>query len=231
MKRVQDALLVIMAKNPVPGRVKTRLSPPLLQTEAAEVYRCFLADRLAEMSALEGIDLALAYTPAEAQATFALLTPEPFRLLAQRGASLSEKLVNLFRDTFAEGYRLAAVTDSDTPDLSCVIMRQAFGLLASADVVFGPCQDGGYYLIGMNQDRPELFQEIPWSKDNVLTVSLKKAAELGLETALLPPQNDVDTYEDLLDFYDRNKDKPMDRDWPGKNTMAFLRNRLRHTRS
>jgi len=226
MKRVHEALLVVMAKNPAPGRVKTRLSPPLSAAEAAGIYRCFLADRLAEMSALQGIDLALAHAPADAQADFAAFTPEPIQLLAQHGENLSEKLVNLFRNVFSRGYRFVAVIDSDTPDLSRKTMRQAFDLLAAADVVFGPCKDGGYYLIGMKQNRPELVREIPWSEDNVLAVSLKKAAGLGLETALLPRQNDIDTYEDLLDFYDRNKDKPIDRDWPGKKTMAFLRNRL-----
>jgi len=228
MKRVHEALLVVMAKNPVPGRVKTRLSPPLSEIEAAEAYRCFLADRLAEMSALQGIDLALAYAPAEAQATFAAFTPERIRLMVQHGENLSDKLVNLFRDIFAEGYRFTAVMDSDTPDLSREIMRQSFGLLATTDAVFGPCKDGGYYLIGIKQNRPELFREIPWSKANVLAVSLKKAAELGLETALLPRRNDIDTYEDLLEFYARNKDRPPDRDWPGKKTMAFLRKRLSH---
>lgn len=228
MAKPLKASLVIMAKDPVPGQVKTRLSPPLSAAEAADLYRCFLEDRIAEMSTLEGVDLALAYAPANARSTFTSFVPEKIQLFAQRGKNLSEKLVNIFKDMLSAGYQAVAIIDSDTPDLSSAIMRQSFYLLAAkhTDVVFGPCKDGGYYLVGLKKNCPELFHKIPWSSENVLTASLKKAKEMGLQTALLPHQNDVDTYEDLLEFYRRNKDRVSAVSWPGKKTIKFLKNKF-----
>ncbi len=232
MTKPLKASLVIMAKDPIPGQVKTRLSPPLSPAEAAELYCCFLEDRIAEMSTLKGVDLALAYTPENAKPTFRALVSDSIQLFAQRGKNLTEKLVNIFKDLLSEGYQTVSIIDSDTPDLSSAIMRQSFNLLASehTDAVFGPCKDGGYYLIGLKKNYPKLFQNIPWSGKNVLAVSLKKAKEMGLKTALLPLQNDIDTYEDLLDFFHRNKDRVSDDNWPGQKTITFLKNRLQHKR-
>jgi rSAM/selenodomain-associated transferase 1 len=232
MTKPSKLSLVIMAKDPLPGQVKTRLSPPLSPAEAAGLYRCFLEDRIAEVGTLEGVDPALAYTPGNAKPTFRALVSDSMQLFAQRGKNLTEELVNIFNDLFSEGYQSVSIIDSDTPDLSSAIMRQSFDLLASehTDVVFGPCKDGGYYLVGLKKNYPKLFEKIPWSGKNVLAVSLKKAKEMGLQTALLPHQNDIDTYEDLLNFYHRNKESASDDDWPGKKTFTFLKNRFRHKR-
>ena len=215
-----------MAKEPVAGRVKTRLSPPLTPTEAAGLYGCMLEDRLTEMKTLDGIDLALAYTPEYTEKSFSTVVPKKFTLFYQYGEDLGDKLIHIFKDNLAKGYEAVSVIGSDIPDLTRSIMLKSFNLLFSspADVVFGPSIDGGYYLVGMKKNHPELFKEIPWSRDNVLTVSLQKAEQLGLSVALLPRHNDIDTHEDILRFYRQYQNRSLEYDWAGSKTFGFLSN-------
>jgi rSAM/selenodomain-associated transferase 1 len=217
-------LLVVVAKAPVPGGVKTRLLSHFSPAEAADLFRCFLQDRIKEMGQLKGIDLAVAFTPAGAKKTFARLTGNGFELFAQKGADLGQRLSNIFIDKLATGYDAVSIVDSDTPDLPGAIVEQAFKILMSGgvDAVYGPCDDGGYYLVGMRQPHPELFEDIPWSTEAVLNVTLKRADRLGIKTKLLPGWNDLDTFEDLIDFYKRHKNQLLSEEWVGKITFDYL---------
>lgn len=219
-----QALLVIAAKAPVAGGVKTRLCPALAPETARDLYRCFLQDRLAEMGALEGVDVSVAYTPADARDYFSGFAAGGFRLFPQRGNDLGARLSDIFQRKSAEGYAAIAVIDSDSPDLPRTIVAQSFKWLASgaADAVFGPCFDGGYYLAGLRRPRPELFQDIPWSTAGVLAKTLAIAAAGGLQTKLLSRWNDLDTFADLLGFYRRYKDHPPQSGWPGHRTFRYL---------
>jgi rSAM/selenodomain-associated transferase 1 len=198
-------LLVVVAKAPVPGEVKTRLLSHFTPAEAVELYRCFLQDRIEEVSRLKGIDLAVAFTPADARDTFVRISDNGFQLFAQKGNDLGQRLNNIFLETFVRDYEAVSIIDSDTPDLPRTVVEQAFQILMSGDVdaVFGPCDDGGYYLVGMRQPNPELFEDIPWSTEAVLPITLQRADGLGIRTKLLPGWNDLDTFEDLIDFYAR----------------------------
>lgn len=219
-------LLIVMAKAPVPGQVKTRLCPQISPGKAAELYRCFLQDRISQMAELKGTELAVAFTPESAFAFFTAQTPDRFQLFAQKGKTLGDRLTRLFSDRFAEGYTAVSVIDSDTPDLESSIMNQSFRLLVSHDVVYGPSRDGGFYLVGLRNPYPALFEEIPWSTAEVLQVSLKKAKKMGLKTALLPERHDIDTYEDLVSFYLRYKDRTTKDNGPGKHTFQYLKQHL-----
>jgi rSAM/selenodomain-associated transferase 1 len=225
MKQKQEKLLlVVVAKAPVPGEVKTRLVPHFSPAEAADLFRCFLQDRIKEMGQLKGIDLAVAFTPAEARETFARLTSNGFKLFAQKGADLGQRLNNVFIEKLARGYDAVSIIDSDTPDLPGAIVEQSFRILMSGgvDAVYGPCDDGGYYLVGMRQPHPELFEDIPWSTEAVLNITLKRADRLGIKTKLLPGWNDLDTFEDLVDFYATHRNQLPNENWAGKNTFNFL---------
>ena len=213
-----------MAKEPVPGKVKTRLLPDISSTEAADLYQCFLDDRLQEVSNLNGVDRAIAFTPEHARKTFSTLASDGFELFAQQGKDLGERLNNIFLEKFSSGYDAVSIIDSDSPDLPKSIIEASFRLLLSkqAEVVFGPCHDGGYYLVGMRRPHPELFRDVPWSTANVLSASLEKAAKLGLNVKLLPLWNDLDTFEDLLEFYRTYKNRRQSKDWVGQKTFAFL---------
>jgi hypothetical protein len=216
-------ILVVMAKDPVPGQVKTRLQPQLSPTDAADLYRCFLEDRLRDVAALPEIDRAVAFAPESAASRFASLAPEGFLLFPQRGSDLGEKLDSLFSATLALGYEAVVVTDSDSPDLPRSLLRDAFALLADdSDVVFGPCRDGGYYLVGMKAAAPGLFTNIPWSSPRVLERSLTAADLLGLKTGLLPPWQDIDTFEDLRAFYGRCQGAVPGENTRGRRTFSFL---------
>ena len=217
-------LLVVVAKEPVPGKVKTRLFPELSPAVAADLYRCFLHDRIQEVSTLNEVDSAIAYTPEDARETFITLALDGFELFAQQGKHLGERLNNIFLEKLSQGYKAVSIVDSDSPDLPKSLIKESFELLLSkqADIVFGPCYDGGYYLVGMRKPNPELFRNIPWSTENVLSVTLEKARKMGLNVKLLSTWNDLDTFEDLIEFYNMYKDRPLSKDWAGNKTFAFL---------
>ena len=217
-------LLVVVAKEPVAGHVKTRLSPALSPEEGATLYQCMVSDRLQEVAGLRGIHLAVAFTPPTARESFVLMAPAGFHLFAQRGKDLGERLHSIFVDAFAKGYRAVTIIDSDSPDLPKETVLESFRLLLSqqSDVVFGPCHDGGYYLVAMREPHPELFEDIPWSTASVLETSLERAGEMGLKTELLSWWNDLDTFEDLVDFYHKYKRGERLQDQCGRQTIAFL---------
>ena len=213
-----------MAKEPVPGRVKTRFAPEITLGEAAALYQCMIEDRINEVSMLEGMDLAIAFTPAAARTAFSSFVPSGFALFAQRGRGLGERMQNIFADSFASGYHAVTIIGSDSPDLPNQALQDAFRLLLAdgTDVVLGPSHDGGYYLVGMRKPHPELFVDIPWSTDRVLQVTLKRAGGLGLKTGLLSWWNDLDTFADLVDYYARHREQEENRRWRGAKTLGFL---------
>jgi uncharacterized protein len=190
--------VAIMAKAPRAGEVKTRLCPPLSPADAAELYRCFLLDKVEQVRALPAVRPAVAYTPTEASAVFDALAPG-FLLLPQRGADLGERLANVFEALFAAGYAAALLIDSDTPTLPPAYLAQAVEMVAAppADVVLGPSEDGGYYLIGLRKVYRELFTAMAWSTPRVLSETVARAGSLGLGVVTVPPWFDVDTAEDL----------------------------------
>ena len=222
--KLGKSLVVIVAKEPIPGKVKTRLSPEISSVDAASLYRCFLIDRIKGIGALTGVDRGVAYTPEEAIGTFSAMPLDGFDLFPQRGADLGERLSNIFLDKLATGYDAVSIVDSDSPDLPNSLIRESLQLLLSkqAEVVFGPCHDGGYYLVGMRRPHPELFRNIPWSTASVLYLSLEKSRKLGLNVKLLSFWNDLDTFEDLVEFYEKYKGRPAFNHGVGSETFSFL---------
>jgi rSAM/selenodomain-associated transferase 1 len=200
------ALLIIFAKEPRPGQVKTRLSPPLSPEEAAQLYHSFLQDILEEMARGPEVRLAVAFSPPEAQVFFHGLAPPGTYLFPQEGADLGERMARAFARGFAAGFGPVLLRGGDVPDLPAAMVSEATGVLAAGQdrVVLGPCPDGGYYLIGLSQPQPLLFQGPAWSSRTVLTDTLRLARELGLRVHLLPPWPDIDTYDDLQTFLHRS---------------------------
>ncbi len=186
-----------MAKDPRAGHVKTRLCPPLDADTAARLYRCFLLDVLDLVAAVPGVDPVVAYAPPEARAAFAHLVDGRFRLVPQEGSDLGARLENTFRVLFQQGYDRVAAVSTDSPDLPPEYLREAFRRLEESPVVMGPCPDGGYYLIGMSRLVPDLFREMPWSTERVVSLTEERARRLGLYIARLPEWHDVDTAADL----------------------------------
>ncbi|HXV50471.1 MAG TPA: TIGR04282 family arsenosugar biosynthesis glycosyltransferase [Candidatus Binatia bacterium] len=191
--------LVVMAKAPVPGTVKTRLVPPLTYEQAAELYRALLLDQLRHLRTIDSVERYLAYAPADVEAMMREFGGADYRYMPQRGAELGERMKNVFDDLWQRGHKRIALVGSDLPALPTQIICQAFERIAGDErrVVLGPSQDGGYYLVGMNQATPEIFENIIWSHDQVLAQTTARLNALNVSFTMLPIWYDLDSMEDL----------------------------------
>ena len=191
--------LAVMSKVPLPGEVKTRLCPPLTPADAAALARCFLLDRLEQLREVADCEALVAFTPKDCVAEMRAIVPAGTRLVPQEGADLGARMDRLLTDLLAEGAPGAIVIGTDTPTLPTAYVRRACVAMrdGSADIVMGPAEDGGYYLVGLRAPAPALFTEMPWGTETVLAETLARARRLGLRHALLPPWFDVDRGEDL----------------------------------
>lgn len=189
--------LLAIAKQPTPGRTKTRLTPPLSRMAAAELYEAFLCDTLDLIRTVAGTLPVVLYLPDTAHAYFHSLAPDCL-LLAQEGNDLGARLDNAFTHCLTQrAAGKAVIMDTDSPTLPASYLAQAFALLDTADVVLGPCDDGGYYLIGLTRPAPRLLRNVIMSTPHVVRETLALAAAEGLQTALLPGWYDVDTVAEL----------------------------------
>ncbi len=191
--------VVMMAKTPQAGDVKTRLCPPLTFEAAAELYRGFLLDTVAKIASLKTIRPVMSYAPASGEAFFADAVPDWTRL-PQEGFDLGARMHNCFTQLLAQGYDHVLLTGSDLPTLPLGIFKQAIRLAASprVDVILGPSEDGGYYLIGLRRPCAALFERMTWSTSDVLAETVRRATHLGLCIAYLPTWYDIDTPADLI---------------------------------
>ncbi len=215
-----NVALVIMVKQPTPGQVKTRLCPPLTRDQSAELYRCFLLDKMAQVRRVTAAAPYLAFTPKEAERFFRDLAGQTFSLVPQEGKDLGERLDHLSTRLLTAGHPGVLIIDSDTPNLPDHYLAEAVGRIADGptDAIFGPAEDGGYYLVALRRPRPALFQDITWSTPVVLEQTLSQAAAAGLRVHLLPPWFDVDTARDL----ERLADDLGKNDTLARHTLAFL---------
>jgi uncharacterized protein len=195
--------LVIMAKAPVSGAVKSRLVPPLTETEAAALNRCFIRDVCGSIEAAAAMVASkaevrvaglIAYTPVGMEAAFDGLFPESFGLIAQRGDGLTERLTNVAGDLFEAGYAAVTLMNSDSPTIPAAILASAVTNLARPGdrIAIAGADDGGYCLIGLKRPHWRMFEDIAWSTAAVCAQTLERARELGLEAARLPSWYDVD---------------------------------------
>jgi len=187
--------LIVVAKRPAPGRTKTRLSPPLTPELASALYECFLRDTLDQMRQVQDAHHVIAYL--DELDYFQRLAPD-FELIPQNGHDLGERLDNALTLYLSRGCEHAVIMDSDSPTLPSDYLSQAFNVLSDgADVVLGPCDDGGYYLIGIKKPTPRLLREVQMSTPTVAddTIALAKEEELNL--VALPVWYDVDDVRSL----------------------------------
>ncbi len=191
--------LAIMAKAPVAGAVKTRLVPPLSAEQSAEFFRALLLDQFEHLSSVTGAARYLFFAPADAEAALRELGGANYEYLAQSDGDLGARMAQVFVDLWRRGQRNVVLIGSDLPALPLAIIDEAFTRLASGEarVVLGPSQDGGYYLVGMNQPTPEIFAGMSWSHERVLADTLARLDELDVSYRLLPTWFDLDRVEDF----------------------------------
>jgi rSAM/selenodomain-associated transferase 1 len=189
--------LFVMAKAPRRGRAKTRMVADGLDPElVALLAEAFLLDTLRACRRVAGTQLAVCFTPREAEGDFRELAPD-LRLVPQAEGDLGARVVAAFDAAFALGADRAVVIGSDTPHLAPAALERAFRELARDGCVLGPAEDGGYYLIGLAEPRPELFRAVEWSTPRVLAQTLERARDARLAVHLLDPLHDVDSAADL----------------------------------
>jgi uncharacterized protein len=215
-----------MAKAPRPGKVKTRLTPPLTPDQASALNICFIRDttenihEVTETSNSAGL---VAYTPVGDERAFDGLLPNGFQLLAQRGDGFGERLLHACEDLFACGFSAVCLIDSDSPTLPQDALLQAVERLSRAGdrMVLGGSDDGGYYLIGLKRPHHRLFEHIDWSTERVFEQTQKRAREIGLSTELLPTWYDVDDAA-TLERLRRELAAPLDAGYDAKHSRAYL---------
>jgi rSAM/selenodomain-associated transferase 1 len=195
---VTDRVVVVFAKRPAPGAVKTRLCPPLTPEQAAALYAAMLDDVLATTAAAAaaaGADAWLAVHPSDAVGELALRAPG-FHTVAQRGADLAQRMECAVASAAAAGYARILLRGSDNPALPGSALAEGLAALEDADLAVGPDRDGGYGWIALRRAAPGLFDH-PMSTATVLADTLARAAALGLHARTLAPHFDVDTAADL----------------------------------
>jgi uncharacterized protein len=191
-----DRALVIMAKAPRPGSVKTRLVPTLSPAAVADFYCCLLDDTLALARSLPDVDVAIMCPESDVN-QLAQLAGKEIRVVAQKGEGLAAGLTSVFAH-FAEGHpRHTIAFNSDSPHLPRSILEDAFEKLAAYDVVVGPTHDGGYYLVGAKASHPTLFANDGMGTSNALERLLSRARTLELSVGFAAPFYDIDVVDDL----------------------------------
>ncbi len=207
-----QAAVVLMSRAPVAGRTKTRLESHLKAEECAELHQAFLKDINSKFLNLKKmysrLDLYLSYTPAESSDFFAEIIDEQFTRIPQRGKDLGERMYNSAVDAYQKSKLPVIITGSDLPLLDIDIFKEALAGLKERDIVIGPSEDGGYYLIGMKKAEKFLFDFESWGNASVLEETIRVASRHNLKSHFLPEVSDVDTFKELLELRARliNKD-------------------------
>lgn len=198
------SILIVLAKAPVAGRVKTRLCPPLTGEQAAEIAFAALQDTLRAVAAIE-VDhriLVLDGEPGD-------WVPEGFSVLPQKTGLLDQRLIDAFADVFAhvdqpeqrttgvESGEPCVLIAMDTPQVHPRQLSEALAHLADADSVIGMAEDGGFWMIGLNTPDSEVFRDIPMSVDFTGAAQLERLVSLGHRTVTVETLRDIDTFADL----------------------------------
>ena len=193
--------LIIFVRLPHPGKVKSRLAWTLGPEKAAAFYQLCAQQIARELEQVPGeVKKYLAYSDNSDEDEIRHWIGSRFRLVLQAEGGLGERLEQSFRDFLRGGFGKAIIMASDVPDLSARVMNDAVNVLDNHDLVIGPCNDGGYYLIGMKKPHGELFKGITWSTDKVFEQTLTIAGQLGLSIFSLNTLRDIDTGDDLKEW-------------------------------
>ena len=191
-----DRVLVIMAKAPRPGVVKTRLIPDIPSKEVTAFYRCLLDDTLALARSLDDVEVAIMCPHSDVD-ELAHLAGDGAKVLAQKGKGLAAGLASVFAH-FAENHRRRTIAfNSDSPHLPASSLKDAFEILAAHDIVVGPTDDGGYYLVGAKAVHPTLFAGDGMGTASALEKLLSRTVALDLSVGFAKPFYDIDVMGDL----------------------------------
>ncbi|HBF21737.1 MAG: glycosyltransferase [Owenweeksia sp.] len=198
MPLLSDRLLLIFIKNPIQGKVKTRLGKDLGHHQAVEIYKKLL--EVTRLAAL-GVNAARQLYYGDFINQEDNWSPQDFEKKLQHGNDLGARMHEAFVKGFDEGYKKIVIIGSDCPEMDAQTLEEAFRKLEDHNVVIGPANDGGYYLLGLSQ-KVNIFENVDWSTESVFDQTLAQVKKQGLSRALLPEKTDLDTIDDLKKFPD-----------------------------
>lgn len=202
--------VLLFLKSPVPGTVKTRLAAHIGAERATELYRSMVQSQIGRLPL--NWTREIHFSPPSDLELMRNWLGEGEDYHPQVEGDLGQRLATGFSGAFHRGADLACAIGGDCPELAEAHFRETEATLrsASADVVFGPAEDGGYTLVALCRSQPTLFQGIPWSSPKTLQSSLSAARANGLRVHLLPTLSDLDTYEDYQRFHGKKGSGPVE---------------------
>ncbi|MBC8413548.1 MAG: TIGR04282 family arsenosugar biosynthesis glycosyltransferase [Nitrospira sp.] len=186
--------LIIIAKYPESDNVKTRLKGVMSDNARLQLYIKLLYSTIERLSSIPGIDTFIAFAPAESDHYFLRFNLD---LIPLHHRGLGEGMLEAFMHVYSSGYERATLVGADIPGLTPEIITDSFNKLTKNDLVFGPAEDGGYYLVGMNKLICEVFKDVTWSSNQTLSESLRQAEKYGYTYDLTHTLFDIDTIEDV----------------------------------
>jgi len=198
--KIEKAAIVVVAKAPRVGKVKTRLCPPLNYEQAAALYTGFLLDTIEIALQISGAEVKAVCPTVEDAAELGQLLPAEVGYVVQREAGLSIALNQAIEDCLAAGYSKVLCISSDNPTLPGEYLEMALEKLDTNDLVLGPTEDGGYYLVGSKVACPYLFEGMTWSTETVMAETLERAWHEQTQLQILPGWYDLDTGQELARF-------------------------------
>ncbi|OCC14585.1 Glycosyltransferase [Dissulfuribacter thermophilus] len=195
--------VIVFSRLPVRGAVKRRLAREIGEKEAFSCFKRLYIDSLQEVLKVNASRFLFLTPYPEDFSTFTGSWPlvNNFSVKAQVGDDLGQRMKNALLEIFKMGFEIGVIVGTDVPDLRAYHIEQAFKRLLYQDIVLGPCEDGGYYLIGVRsglRDWQELFHEIPWGTSEVFERTIYKAQKMGYKIHVLEMLYDVDHYEDVM---------------------------------
>ena len=211
--------LLLFAKSPIKGQVKTRLAAEKGDDFTVELYKRFVEDTISLVNNFD-VHLKLCFYPPHTRLDFSKWLGEQYCYTPQVGDDLGERLMNAFENAFEEGFSNVVTIGSDSPDLPEHYLKKSVETLVEHDTVIGPTNDGGYYLIGFSKDGfiPEVFENIAWSTDGVFEQSIGILKRHAQKVYRLPLWHDVDTVQDLKSLISRTRNTAFEK----SKTYSYL---------
>lgn len=190
-------LLIVFAKNPEIGKVKTRLAKTIGNEKALHIYNILLSHTLIQCGMLKNCIVHIYYSD-----NLTNINKNDFlgNRFLQEGNSLGERMKNAFEKSFKNHFRKIVLIGSDCPEIEAKHIEQAFAVLDKKQTVFGPAKDGGYYLIGMQKFFEQIFENMPWSTNLLMKKTRNVLENKKISYKMLAMLSDVDTIEDAKQF-------------------------------
>ena len=194
---VNKNLIIIFTRNPELGKVKKRLSKTVGPKTALDIYKLLLKDT---EKTVRGINCDKTVYYSNSIQEDDIWDVSVYQKHKQKGADLGERMCNAFKQGFNDGYKKIILIGTDLPDISEQIIQNSLDALNNNNVVFGPAEDGGYYLVGLSKFHQCIFENKAWSTSNLLENTLKELKQKKIGVSLIETLNDIDTFEDLKTF-------------------------------